>query len=339
MPKLIDLEDSADVCDQPGEVGYSGCPAEAPPSKSLSMPSLNQSWPQLIRAVSNGRHLVNALQAHKLWPNLILTLHQLILILLLFVQFPFVWLQAKSTCRKWNLEELAVTVLITLSPLLVKTSDLSEENKINSSAKFASGNTVADGYTTSDSFTSDPEQIGNNVTGPRSHSGASPENTAGPSPPPRPQPSHSRSSSLGMNQTFSITREQQAGAIAQAPAVPSIPQPSQAPHPVKHPPVDANGLITHTPTHLSRYQNNQILQISANWKYLLQMKNRWWSRETSRGLAVWKSFWSHKFSLSCQNSKIKEKRALVLPPIWAKAQHLLLHHLNLSEGDKNQKMS
>ena len=36
MPKLIDLEDSADVCDQPGEVGYSGCPAEAPPSKSVN---------------------------------------------------------------------------------------------------------------------------------------------------------------------------------------------------------------------------------------------------------------------------------------------------------------
>uniref|UniRef100_A0A2K6TKC8 RALBP1 associated Eps domain containing 1 n=1 Tax=Saimiri boliviensis boliviensis TaxID=39432 RepID=A0A2K6TKC8_SAIBB len=47
MPKLIDLEDSADVGDQPGEVGYSGSPAEAPPSKSPSMPSLNQTWPEL----------------------------------------------------------------------------------------------------------------------------------------------------------------------------------------------------------------------------------------------------------------------------------------------------
>nr|BAC31117.1 unnamed protein product [Mus musculus] len=47
MPKLIDLEDSADVGEQPGEVGYSGSPAEAPPSKSPSMPSLNQTWPEL----------------------------------------------------------------------------------------------------------------------------------------------------------------------------------------------------------------------------------------------------------------------------------------------------
>lgn len=98
-------------------------------------------------------------------------------------------------------------ILIPLSPLLVKTPDLSEENKINSSVKFASGNTVADGYSTSDSLTSDPEQIGNNVTHPRSHSGTSPKNTAPPPPPPRPQPSHSRSSSLGINQIFSITTE------------------------------------------------------------------------------------------------------------------------------------
>lgn len=37
----------ADVGEQPGEVGYSGSPAEAPPSKSPSMPSLNQTWPEL----------------------------------------------------------------------------------------------------------------------------------------------------------------------------------------------------------------------------------------------------------------------------------------------------
>lgn len=33
----------------------------------------------LLYLFSSGRHLANALQAHKLWPNLILTLHQLIL--------------------------------------------------------------------------------------------------------------------------------------------------------------------------------------------------------------------------------------------------------------------
>ncbi|KAI2544076.1 RALBP1 associated Eps domain containing 1, partial [Homo sapiens] len=71
------------------------------------------------------------------------------------------------------------------SPLLVKPSDLLEENKINSSVKFASGNTVG---------------------------------------------------------------QQQAGVVAHPPAVPPRPQPSQAPGPAVHRPVDADGLITHTST-------------------------------------------------------------------------------------------
>ncbi|MGH0127461.1 UNVERIFIED_CONTAM: hypothetical protein FKN15_019150 [Acipenser sinensis] len=47
MPKLIDLDDSAEVVDHTAEVGYSSSPVEAPPSKSPSMPSLNQTWPEL----------------------------------------------------------------------------------------------------------------------------------------------------------------------------------------------------------------------------------------------------------------------------------------------------
>lgn len=52
-----------------------------------------------------------------------------------------------------------------------------------------------------------------------------------------------------MNRTFSVTTgQQQAGVVAQPPAVPPRPQPSQAPGPVVHRPVDADGLITHTST-------------------------------------------------------------------------------------------
>ncbi|XP_029442599.1 ralBP1-associated Eps domain-containing protein 1-like isoform X2 [Rhinatrema bivittatum] len=113
------------------------------------------------------------------------------------------------------------------SPLLVKPPELSEENKLPSSVKFVAGNT-ADGYSSSDSFTSDPEQIGNNVTRQRSHSGTSPDTTAPPPPPPRPHASHSRSSSLDMNRTFAVTTGQQpAGAVAYPPAVPPRPLPSQ----------------------------------------------------------------------------------------------------------------
>ncbi|KAM5263197.1 ralBP1-associated Eps domain-containing protein 1 isoform 4-T4 [Ctenodactylus gundi] len=221
MPKLIDLEDSTGVGDQPVEVGYAGSPAEAPPSKSPSMPSLNQTWPELNQS-SEDTAIVHPV--------------------------PIRMTPSKIHMQEMELKRTGSDHTNPTSPLLVKPSDLSEENKINSSVKFASGNTV-DGYSSSDSFTSDPEQIGSNVTRQRSHSGASPDNTAPPPPPPRPQPSHSRSSSLDMNRTFTVsTGQQQAGVVAHPPAVPPRPQPSQAPGPVVHRPVDADGLITHTST-------------------------------------------------------------------------------------------
>ncbi|XP_019063350.2 ralBP1-associated Eps domain-containing protein 1 isoform X9 [Fukomys damarensis] len=221
MPKLIDLEDAADVGDQPGEVGYSGSPAEAPPSKSPSMPSLNQTWPELNQS-SEDTAIVHPV--------------------------PIRMTPSKIHMQEMELKRTSSDHTNPTSPLLVKPSDLSEENKINSTVKFASGNTV-DGYSSSDSFTSDPEQIGSNVTRQRSHSGTSPDNIAPPPPPPRPQPSHSRSSSLDMNRTFTVTTgQQQAGVVAHPPAVPPRPQPSQAPGPVAHRPVDADGLMTHTST-------------------------------------------------------------------------------------------
>ncbi|XP_049643964.1 ralBP1-associated Eps domain-containing protein 1 isoform X6 [Suncus etruscus] len=221
MPKLIDLEDSADVGDQPGEVGYSGSPAEAPPSKSPSMPSLNQTWPELNQS-SEDTAIVHPV--------------------------PIRMTPSKIHMQEMELKRTGNDHTNPTSPLLVKTSDLSEENKINSSVKFTSGNTV-DGYSSSDSFTSDPEQMGNNVARQRSHSGTSPDTTAPPPPPPRPQPSHSRSSSLDLNRTFTVTTgQQQAGVVAHPPAVPPRPQPTQAPGPVVHRPVDADGLMTHTST-------------------------------------------------------------------------------------------
>ncbi|XP_006885007.1 PREDICTED: ralBP1-associated Eps domain-containing protein 1 isoform X3 [Elephantulus edwardii] len=158
MPKLIDLEDSADVGDQQGEVGYSGSPAEAPPSKSPSMPSLNQTWPELNQS-SEDTAIVHPVPI-------------------------------RMTPSKIHMQEMELKRTVSdhnnpTSPLLVKPPDLSEENKINSSVKFTSGNTVG---------------------------------------------------------------QQQAGVVAHPPAVPPRPQPAQAPGPVVHRPVDADGLITHTST-------------------------------------------------------------------------------------------
>ncbi|XP_027977202.1 ralBP1-associated Eps domain-containing protein 1 isoform X1 [Eumetopias jubatus] len=249
MPKLIDLEDSADVGDQPGEVGYSGSPAEAPPSKSPSMPSLNQTWPELNQSSEQWETFSERSSSSQTLTQFDSNIAPADPDTAIVHPVPIRMTPSKIHMQEMELKRTGSDHTNPTSPLLVKPSDLSEESKINSSVKFASGNTVADGYSSSDSFTSDPEQIGNNVTHQRSHSGTSPDNTAPPPPPPRPQPSHSRSSSLDMNRTFAVTTgQQQAGVVAHPPAVPPRPQPSQAPGPVVHRPVDADGLITHTST-------------------------------------------------------------------------------------------
>ncbi|XP_077875168.1 ralBP1-associated Eps domain-containing protein 1 isoform X6 [Ictidomys tridecemlineatus] len=242
MPKLIDLEDSADVGDQPGS------PTEAPPSKSPSMPSLNQTWPELNQSSEQWETFSERSSSSQTLTQFDSNIAPADPDTAIVHPVPIRMTPSKIHMQEMELKRTGSDHTNPTSPLLVKPSDLSEENKINSSVKFASGNTV-DGYSSSDSFTSDPEQIGSNVTRQRSHSGTSPDNTAPPPPPPRPQPSHSRSSSLDMNRTFTVTTgQQQAGVVAQPPAVPPRPQPSQAPGPTVHRPVDADGLMTHTST-------------------------------------------------------------------------------------------
>uniref|UniRef100_A0A8C5H481 RALBP1 associated Eps domain containing 1 n=1 Tax=Gouania willdenowi TaxID=441366 RepID=A0A8C5H481_GOUWI len=47
MPKLIDLDDSAEVPEPAADVGFSSSPVEVTTNKSPSMPSLNQAWPEM----------------------------------------------------------------------------------------------------------------------------------------------------------------------------------------------------------------------------------------------------------------------------------------------------
>uniref|UniRef100_A0A2K6TKA7 RALBP1 associated Eps domain containing 1 n=1 Tax=Saimiri boliviensis boliviensis TaxID=39432 RepID=A0A2K6TKA7_SAIBB len=226
MPKLIDLEDSADVGDQPGEVGYSGSPAEAPPSKSPSMPSLNQTWPELNQSSEQWETFSERSSSSQ-------TLTQF-----------------DSNIAPADPDTAIVhPVPIRMTPSKIHMQEMELKRTGSGNSVLDTLNLRSDGYSSSDSFTSDPEQIGSNVTRQRSHSGTSPDNTAPPPPPPRPQPSHSRSSSLDMNRTFTVTTgQQQAGVVAHPPAVPPRPQPSQAPGPAVHRPVDADGLMTHTST-------------------------------------------------------------------------------------------
>nr|XP_056708897.1 ralBP1-associated Eps domain-containing protein 1 isoform X6 [Euleptes europaea] len=253
MPKLIDLEDSAvvpvsEVGDQSGEVGYASSPAEAPPSKSPSMPSLNQNWPELNQSSEQWETFSERSSSSQTLTQFDSNIAPADPDTAIVHPVPIRMTPSKIHMQEMELKRTGNDPTNPTSPLLVKSPDLAEENKMSSSVKFVGGNTVADGYSSSDSFTSDPEHIGSTVTRQRSHSGTSPDNAAPPPPPPRPHPSHSRSSSLDMNRTFAITPgQQQTGVIAYPPAVPPRPQPSQAGGHV-HRPSDSEGLIAHTST-------------------------------------------------------------------------------------------
>ncbi|XP_072878635.1 ralBP1-associated Eps domain-containing protein 1 isoform X7 [Chlorocebus sabaeus] len=185
MPKLIDLEDSADVGDQPGEVGYSGSPAEAPPSKSPSMPSLNQTWPELNQSSEQWETFSERSSSSQTLTQFDSNIAPADPDTAIVHPVPIRMTPSKIHMQEMELKRTGSDHTNPTSPLLVKPSDLSEENKINSSVKFASGNTVG---------------------------------------------------------------QQQVGVVAHPPAVPPRPQPSQAPGPAVHRPVDADGLITHTST-------------------------------------------------------------------------------------------
>uniref|UniRef100_A0A8C6KE04 RALBP1 associated Eps domain containing 1 n=1 Tax=Nothobranchius furzeri TaxID=105023 RepID=A0A8C6KE04_NOTFU len=203
MPKLIDLDDSAEVPEQPPDVAYSASPVEVTPNKSPSMPSLNQAWPEMNQS-NEDTAIVHPV--------------------------PIRMTPSKIHMQEMELKRTGSDHNHPTSPLLVKPPELSEEAKLTASMKFVAANTVGDGYSSSDSFTSDQEPIARQ----RSQSGASPEAlkvVAPPPPPPRPQPSHSRSSSLDMNRTFTASSgpgQPQSSTTAFPPAVPPRPLPTQA---------------------------------------------------------------------------------------------------------------
>ncbi|XP_023829494.1 ralBP1-associated Eps domain-containing protein 1 isoform X2 [Salvelinus sp. IW2-2015] len=200
MPKLIDLDDSAEVPDQAPDVGYSGSPVEVTPNKS-PMPSLNQTWPDLNQG-NEDTAIVHPV--------------------------PIRMTPSKIHMQEMELKRTGSEHTHPTSPLMAKPPELSEET----SMKFVTANS-GDGYSSSDSYTSDQDPITSVVTRQRSNSGTSPEGlkvaAAPPPPPPRPNASHSRSSSLDMNRNFAAhpTGPQQSGVVACPPAIPPRPLPTQ----------------------------------------------------------------------------------------------------------------
>ncbi|XP_055495159.1 ralBP1-associated Eps domain-containing protein 1 isoform X1 [Leucoraja erinacea] len=249
MPKLIDLDDSGEVADQVSETGFSGSPPEVPPSKSPSMPSLNQTWPELNQGSEQWETFSERSSSSQTLTQFDSNIAPADPDTAIVHPVPIRMTPSKIHMQEMEMKRIGSELTHPTSPLLTNSPELSEETKLATTVKFVAGNTV-DGYSSSDSFVSDSEQIGNSITRQRSHSGTSPDNTlktAPPPPPPRPQQSHSRSSSLDMNRTFSANNagQPQAGAVACPPAVPPRPQPTQVTAPPLHRPVDVDGHVTH----------------------------------------------------------------------------------------------
>ncbi|KAI4582302.1 hypothetical protein MJG53_008853 [Ovis ammon polii x Ovis aries] len=121
-----------------------------------------------------------------------------------------------------------------------------------------------------------------------------------------------------MNRAFSITtRKPQAGAVAQTPAVPSRPQPSQAPCPVVHHPGDANGLITHirtSPQQIPEQPNfadfSQLEVFAANEEQMMK------PRSIRKSCCLQKLLIPQVlFDLPKQMVKLKKRQLLVLLPM------------------------
>uniref|UniRef100_A0A1A7WW55 RALBP1 associated Eps domain containing 1 n=1 Tax=Iconisemion striatum TaxID=60296 RepID=A0A1A7WW55_9TELE len=229
MPKLIDLDDSAEVPESAPDVAYSASPVEVTPNKSPSMPSLNQAWPEMNQSNEQWETFSERSSSSQTLTQFDSNIAPADPDTAIVHPVPIRMTPSKIHMQEMELKRTGSDHNHPTSPLLVKPPELSEEAKLTASMKFVAANTVGDGYSSSDSFTSDQEPIARQ----RSQSGASPEAlkvVAPPPPPPRPQPSHSRSSSLDMNRTFAASSapgQPQSSTTAFPPAVPPRPLPTQ----------------------------------------------------------------------------------------------------------------
>uniref|UniRef100_A0A3B1KBJ4 RALBP1 associated Eps domain containing 1 n=2 Tax=Astyanax mexicanus TaxID=7994 RepID=A0A3B1KBJ4_ASTMX len=253
MPKLIDLDDSAGVPEPAPEVGFSGSPVEVTPNKSPSMPSLNQTWPELNQSNEQWETFSERSSSSQTLTQFDSNIAPADPDTAIVHPVPIRMTPSKIHMQEMELKRTGSDHAHPTSPLMPKQPELSEEKKLAATIKFPV-TTVGDGYSSSDSFTSDQEPISSAVTRQRSHSGTSPEGlkvVAPPPPPPRPHASHSRSSSLDMNRNFAAVpagTQQQAGVVAFPPAVPPRPLATQTSVPHGHRSVDGDSLPTHTST-------------------------------------------------------------------------------------------
>uniref|UniRef100_A0A8C7MCI6 RALBP1 associated Eps domain containing 1 n=1 Tax=Oncorhynchus kisutch TaxID=8019 RepID=A0A8C7MCI6_ONCKI len=226
MPKLIDLDDSAEVPDQAPDVGYSGSPVEVTPNKS-PMPSLNQTWPDLNQGNEQWETFSERSSSSQTLTQFDSNIAPADPDTAIVHPVPIRMTPSKIHMQEMELKRTGSDHTHPTSPLMAKPPELSEETKLATSMKFVTANSgKCQGM-----FHYHKEL--RTIAVCRSNSGTSPEGlkvaAAPPPPPPRPNASHSRSSSLDMNRNFAAhpTGPQQSGVVACPPAIPPRPLPTQ----------------------------------------------------------------------------------------------------------------
>ncbi|TMS12080.1 RalBP1-associated Eps domain-containing protein 1 [Larimichthys crocea] len=159
MPKLIDLDDSAEVPDATADVGYSGSPVEVTPNKSPSMPSLNQAWPEMNQSNEQWETFSERSSSSQTLTQFDSNIAPADPDTAIVHPVPIRMTPSKIHMQEMELKRTGSDHNHPTSPLLAKPPELSEEAKLPASMKFVAANTVGDGYSSSDSFTSDQEPI------------------------------------------------------------------------------------------------------------------------------------------------------------------------------------
>uniref|UniRef100_A0A7N6AY65 RALBP1 associated Eps domain containing 1 n=1 Tax=Anabas testudineus TaxID=64144 RepID=A0A7N6AY65_ANATE len=119
MPKLIDLDDSAEVPEPTADVVYSASPVEVTPNKSPSMPSLNQAWPEMNQS-NEDTAIVHPV--------------------------PIRMTPSKIHMQEMELKRTGSDHNHPTSPLLAKPPELSEETKLPASMKFVATSVPLTGH-------------------------------------------------------------------------------------------------------------------------------------------------------------------------------------------------
>uniref|UniRef100_A0A673CQE3 RALBP1 associated Eps domain containing 1 n=1 Tax=Sphaeramia orbicularis TaxID=375764 RepID=A0A673CQE3_9TELE len=159
MPKLIDLDDSAEVPEPTTDVGYSASPVEVTPSKSPSMPSLNQAWPEMNQSNEQWETFSERSSSSQTLTQFDSNIAPADPDTAIVHPVPIRMTPSKIHMQEMELKRTGSDHNHPTSPLLAKPPEMSEEAKLPASMKFVAANTVGDGYSSSDSFTSDQEPI------------------------------------------------------------------------------------------------------------------------------------------------------------------------------------